>query len=339
MDPVTQGALGAVVAQSWSRKGWGNNFVSAGVAVFAGWLGGMAADLDVLIQSSRDPFLFLEYHRHFTHSLIFIPFGGLIVAAFIYALFGRSRQWPFRQLVWLCTLGYASHGLLDSCTSYGTLLWWPFSNARVAFDTISIIDPLFTVPLIIALIVSVKRDSVKPARWALLWALIYIALGFVQHDRAVNAGFELAASRGHTPAAMEAKPGFANLLLFKTIYQYQDRYYVDAVRVGLETKSLTGESIAVLNKRRDLPWLKPNSQQAKDLDRFEWFSSGYVAMHPTTENEVVDIRYSMLPNEVDALWGTQLYPERATDQHGEYVTHRNMGEDTLSRYWDMLITP
>ena len=43
-------------------------------------------------------------------------------------------------------MGYATHGLLDSCTSYGTQLFWPFSDVRVAWDTMSIVDPLFTVP-------------------------------------------------------------------------------------------------------------------------------------------------------------------------------------------------
>ena len=44
------------------------------------------------------------------------------------------------------TIGYATHGIIDSLTSYGTQLFWPFSNDRFATNTISIIDPLFTLP-------------------------------------------------------------------------------------------------------------------------------------------------------------------------------------------------
>ena len=65
----------------------------AGVAALFGALGGMAPDLDVFIRSSTDPLLFLEYHRQFTHALIFIPFGGLIVGTLLWLLLGR--RWHF----------------------------------------------------------------------------------------------------------------------------------------------------------------------------------------------------------------------------------------------------
>ena len=70
MDPITQGVVGAAASQLVSRR---TEKIAAGVI---GFLSGMAADLDVLISSSTDPLLFLEFHRHFTHSLIFIPLGA-----------------------------------------------------------------------------------------------------------------------------------------------------------------------------------------------------------------------------------------------------------------------
>ena len=75
MDPISQGAIGAAFAQSATSA----EKIRA-YAIF-GCLAGMAPDLDVFIQSSTDPLLFLEYHRHFTHALIFIPFGAALVAA------------------------------------------------------------------------------------------------------------------------------------------------------------------------------------------------------------------------------------------------------------------
>ena len=77
MDPLSQGTVGAAFAQSTGTK---NNLFKIAVI---GFLAGMAPDLDVLIQSSNDPILFLEYHRQFTHSLFFIPIGSLIVTLFI----------------------------------------------------------------------------------------------------------------------------------------------------------------------------------------------------------------------------------------------------------------
>ena len=67
MDPLTQGVVGAALPQATRRK------TQVGIAGAFGFVAGMAADLDVLIRSETDPLLFLEYHRQFTHSLIFVP--------------------------------------------------------------------------------------------------------------------------------------------------------------------------------------------------------------------------------------------------------------------------
>ena len=136
MDPVSQAAIGASFSQSITKN------TNIKIATFLGCVAGMAPDLDVLISSKTDPLLFLEFHRQFTHSLFFIPIGSLIVAAFFYPIF--KRYCSFKAGYLYCFLGYASHGLLDACTTYGTQLFWPLSSSRHAWNNISIIDPLFT---------------------------------------------------------------------------------------------------------------------------------------------------------------------------------------------------
>ena len=138
MDPVSQGTVGAAFAQSSANK------INIAKISIVGFLAGLAPDLDVLIRSSTDPVLFLEYHRQFTHSLVFIPFGALLVAALIFPLVKKSLS--FKTTYVASFLGYATHGLLDACTSYGTLLLWPFSNERITWNNISIVDPLLTIP-------------------------------------------------------------------------------------------------------------------------------------------------------------------------------------------------
>ena len=77
MDPISQGTVGAAFAQSSANN---NNVVKISII---GFIAGLAPDLDVLIRSSTDPILSLEYHRQFSHSLFFIPFGALIVASIL----------------------------------------------------------------------------------------------------------------------------------------------------------------------------------------------------------------------------------------------------------------
>lgn len=77
MDLLTQGLLGGVLAQSVARK------EEKKLATLVGIAAGLLADADVLISSSSDPLLNIEYHRHFTHSLLFIPFGAAIALALL----------------------------------------------------------------------------------------------------------------------------------------------------------------------------------------------------------------------------------------------------------------
>lgn len=324
MDPITQGAVGAIVAQTRCAR---TRYMQAAVI---GAVGGMVPDLDVLIRSSEDPLLFLEYHRQFSHSLLFIPILGSLVGLLLFACFRHHWQiTPGQSILW-ATLGCATHGLLDSCTSYGTQLLWPFSDYRVAWDIISIIDPLFTLPVIAAILLAIKFHS---RRWTLVgiaWAAFYLSIGIVQHHRAVAAGEALAQSRGHTPVDIQAKPSFSNLIIWKVIYDSGDRFYVDAIKPGgTEYTIHEGSAIDKLDIRRDLPWLPSDSQQRRDIARFAHFSQGYIAVDPDDPLRIIDIRYSMLPQEIDPLWGIALTKTRDRSTHASFFTRR---EDSAEKF-------
>lgn len=330
MDPVSQGVVGAALPQSTHRK---SQFLVAG---FFGLVGGMVPDLDTLIRSDHDPLLYLEFHRQFTHSLIFIPFGGLICAAILHLVIGKRQSMAFWQTYLFCTLGYATHGLLDAMTSYGTMLFWPFSDARIALSYISIVDPLFTLPVLVLVGLSAWRGSARYARLAMVWGLLYLGLGAYQNHRAITIGNELATSRGHQPVNLGAKPSFGNLLVWKLIYRHEDRYYVDAVRVGIEPSVYPGTSIKALNVAEDFPWLDPNSQQAKDIERFRWFSKGYIAKDPNGKNQIIDLRYSFIPNRIDGLWSIALSPKAQHEDHADFVTFQRADSESRKMLWSMI---
>ena len=330
MDPLTQGLLGATAAQNINRQQR-----CAGAAAVLGFLSGMAADLDVVIRSQQDALLFLEYHRQFTHSLIFIPIGALLCAAVLQWALRRYWTLPFWRTALFCGAGYATHALLDACTTYGTQLLWPFSNERIAWNILSIIDPLYTLPIGLGVWLARKGQRRWAARLALAWVLMYPAIGIVQRERAEAAGLALASSRGHATAQISAKPSFANLLLWKTVYRHDGRFYVDAVRVGQRIKYYPGNAIKVLDPARDLPWLDPHSRQAIDVARFDWFSQHYTALSPDDPLRIIDIRYSLLPNELDALWSIKLNP-LAPDSGVDYQVHRDRQGKTR-RFWQMLL--
>ena len=328
MDPISQGTIGAVAPQLAFRR---EKVRAVGLL---GCLAGMSPDLDVLISSPTDPLLFLEYHRQFTHALLFIPVGAALATLLLHWTV-RATLSP-RESYLACLLGYATHGLLDACTSYGTQLFWPFSDYRVAWNNVSVVDPMFTLPLLCLAVAGVVSQRRAFAVVGLFWALGYLAAGVVQNQRAEAAGVQLAAMRGHQPHRLTAKTGFGNLLVWKVVYEHDGRFYVDGIRTGLDVSVCAGDSIPTLDVQRDLPWLDSDSLQAGDLERFRWFSDGYVALHPAVVNRVIDMRYSMVPNQIDPLWGIDLDPESAHDQHVRFATDRATRLEQRDAYWALL---
>ncbi len=191
-------------------------------------------------------------------------------------------------------------------------------------------------PLLVLVLLGVARKQPRYARIGLVWALLYLGFGVVQRERAEAAGWELARQRHHQPQRLEAKPSFANLILWKVVYQTEDRYHVDAVRILGEPRVYPGESVAILDVTRDLPWLDRESQQARDIERFRWFSNGYVAQDPKDPHRIIDVRYSMIPNQVDALWGIELSPLASPKQHVKYQNTRDTAGDRLALFRSML---
>ena len=327
MDPISQATVGAAFAQSTANK---NNIVKISVI---GLVAGLAPDLDVLIRSSTDPILSLEYHRQFTHSLFFIPFGALLVALLFFPLVKRSMG---LKTVYLASfLGYATHGLLDACTSYGTLLFWPFSNERVSWNNISIIDPLFTIPILILLGTAIKTRKKLFSFFAIGWSMFYLSLGLVQYERALSVATEIAHSRGHNVQRLSLKPSFGNLILWKSIYQHEDTFYVDAVRVVQSSTWCSGESIRMFDYQSHLPNLDKNSQQRRDIERFRWFSQGYLG-YDEERNLVTDIRYSRIPNQILPMWGLIIDDQRGINEHGIWWTNRGLEPSQLDLFKEML---
>lgn len=328
MDPLSQSALGAIAPQALATP------AKQRAAALLGAVAGIAPDADVFIDSPTDTLLFLEYHRQFTHALAFIPVGAAIVALLLYAPF--RRQLRFRECYLFCLIGYATHGLLDACTSYGTQLFWPFSNHRVAWNNVSVVDPLFTLPLLTLAIAAAIFRRRGLALAGLGWVLVYLLIGVVQNQRAEAAGAALAAARGHQPSRLTAKAGFANLLVWKVVYQHDGRYFVDAVRTGLDATHCPGGSVPALDIDRDLPWLQATTQQARDVERFRWFSDDYIAMDPYAPDRVIDIRYSVVPNEIRPLWGIDLDRRAPAHRHARFTADRRGRTEQMDAYADLL---
>ena len=327
MDPITQGTIGALAAQASSRD---RNIAKI---TLVGCLAGLAPDLDVLIQSHQDPMLFLEYHRQFSHSLIFIPFGSFLVAIAVSPFFKGSIS--FKTLYLASFMGYATHGLLDACTSYGTQLFWPFLTDRISWNNISIVDPLLTIPIFFLVLAALKTEKKLLSFIAVGWSLLYLTLGVIQYQRALSAAIKLAETRGHSAVSVTLKPSFGNLILWKAIYQNDNYYYVDAIRAGYSSYWCSGTTVEKFEYNLHTPLVDTESQQGRDIERFRWFSQDYLGFD-TASNLITDIRYSMLPNEVSPMWGLKVDHKKRGDEHASWWTSRELSRRQLQDFINMI---
>jgi membrane-bound metal-dependent hydrolase YbcI (DUF457 family) len=205
MDPITHGIAGALIGKGYFAERYGR------VATFAAVLGAIAPDIDVVSGIiTRDPLSIVKYHRAITHSFVALPVFALLLALLIRAFLPwLKRKWRWLKdaespsllmLTLICAVGLASHILLDGMTSFGTRMWFPLSNKRVAWDLLFIVDFAFTaiilLPQTIAWIYSdpmpnqsAARDVARSRRLAIRMWVIFVVVTFVVWALARLAGY------------------------------------------------------------------------------------------------------------------------------------------------------
>lgn len=148
MDSLSQAALGAAIGEALlgKRIGKAGAIIGAGVATIP--------DLDVVLLLFADKLESFSIHRGYSHSLLFCIAGAFILA-WLFTKFKYTKSESYWRL-WLFTfLTLFTHVLLDAFTSYGTQIFLPLTDWRVSFDSISIVDPVYTLPLIIGVVSSI----------------------------------------------------------------------------------------------------------------------------------------------------------------------------------------
>lgn len=304
MDSLTHILLGGALAQvvAGRRAGMVRSFLVGAAAA-------TLPDLDVFIQTGnvvRDHAL----HRHFTHSLAFVP----LLAVVAWALFMMSRKGRAvaRPLFEGSLAACASHTILDALTSYGTVMLWPLSERRIALDIVAVIDPLVTLPLLAGLAAAFWKRTARGAAIGLAVAGLYMGFAFVQHERAAGVQRQLLAARGVTdPVNARVLPQLGAVVLYRSLYIHEGRIYADAIRPGGwgQARVKPGGSLPVIDVTDLRPFPAP-APMVRDFDRFHWFSDGYVARSPREPGILTDLRYALAPEGVESVWGVRL-EERA----------------------------
>ena len=332
MDQVTQFALGAAAAQAVGTHVLGRR------AWIVGGVAGLLPDLDMALVPLADPLFPIELHRTVTHGLVMVP----VLAALTTVLLLPFR--PFRArwgaVFLLAGVGALTHAPLDVLTSYGTMALWPFSHEWLAWDVVSIIDPVYTLTLVVGVVLAARRVTPRPARIALVVSCLYLLLGVVQRERALDTQAALAAARGHEPTHARVIPSLGGPLVWRSLYVADGRIHVDAVRLipFREPEVQESGSVAAFTPD-DLPAALPDRPHVAEVfARYHVFTDGFAARTPGDEAVVGDMRYTLAYG-FDPVWGVRLvegedarWVERATDRMAGILRLTAMALGTAGRF-------
>ena len=222
MDSITQAVLGASVQGALLGRWQGRK------ALLYGAMLGTLPDLDVVIDYG-DAVANMTYHRGFSHSLLVVG----IVSVLLAWLIRRCRPHPDYSALrlWLCIwLVLTTHILLDAFTTYGTQLFWPLSTPPVNISSIFIIDPVYTLPLLLAVIAGLavglkRRFGLRVQYAALALSSLYLLSTLAGKQMAHQRLDQTLAQAGIQAEAVFISPTPFNTLLWRVVAVEGDDYY------------------------------------------------------------------------------------------------------------------
>lgn len=160
MDSLTHVVLGAAIGEAVLGKKIGRK------AMLWGALADTIPDFDVFASPCFTDAQQLLVHRGITHSFFFIALMAPLLG-WLFAKWFKKSGVSWKRWALLFFLGMFTHVLLDSLTCYGTGWFEPFSSYRVAFNTIFVADPFYTLPFLICLLIAMlaKNGTPKRVKW------------------------------------------------------------------------------------------------------------------------------------------------------------------------------
>ncbi len=327
MDSITQALLGATVQASLLGRWQGRK------ALLYGAMLGTLPDLDVVIDYG-DAVADMTYHRGFSHSLFVLS----LLAVALTWLARRIRPDPNytgRRLFLTIWLVLATHVLLDAFTSYGTQLFWPLATPPVAWSSVFIIDPVYSVPLLLAVLVAaisgLKGMSPRGPVVALAVTSLYLGFTVMGKQMAEQRVEAVMGRQGVQPSRVFSTPTPFNSLLWRVIVVEGDNYYESLV----SWFDRSPPELVPLPRGEGLAGALSGSPQHQ---RLQWFTDG-VLRYDEVEGKllVTDLRLGMtgfhpfrfaLAEREGDDWRLIPYVERLPAERG--------GLDRLEQIWQRI---
>ncbi len=290
MDSLTQVALGAAVGEAVLGRRLGNR------ALLWGGLLGTLPDLDVFIPLG-DAVSDFTYHRSASHSLLVLALLTPLLAWPLARLY-RERCGQRGRWMLMIFLVFWTHALLDAFTAYGTQILWPLVETPVSWSTLFIIDPLYTLPLLVgtggALVLTRKSDRGHLLnRWGLVLSTAYIAWSLAAKG-IVDARVETALEQqGVEHTAVFTTPAPFNTLLWRAVVRTRDGYHEAYLSLFDGTEPVRFRAYPSADAL-----LEPLAG-SWPVARLRWFTRGFYGVQELDEQVVIsDLRMGGEPHYV-----------------------------------------
>ncbi|MGF2734291.1 metal-dependent hydrolase [Marinobacter sp. DUT-1] len=278
MDSITQVALGASIAGAVAGKTLGRTALLIGGAL------GTLPDLDVVIDYGSAVANFTQ-HRGFSHSLFVLAPLALLLA---WLLWRWKPMLDFKRWLLLTGLVLLTHPILDAFTTYGTQLFWPFGRP-VAINSIFIIDPAYTLPLLAGcLLFLVRPPGTRAIAVGLTLSTLYLGWTLAAQQIITNRVTPALAQAGMDNARLMVQPMPFNTVLWRATAMNDEQ------RVEIVTGFLDGDQPLTLETFPRDPQLAQAVADLPEVRRLEWFTGGFLD-YGTDGNRVTatDIRLGL----------------------------------------------
>ncbi|WP_210395262.1 metal-dependent hydrolase [Motiliproteus sediminis] len=289
MDSITQIALGASVATAVMGRKAGFRAPLWGAAL------GTLPDLDVLIPMGGAVADF-TYHRSFSHSLLVLaalsPALSWLIRRCHPSLAHHRRSW-----LWMVLLVLLTHPLLDAFTIYGTQLLWPLDPTPVGLGSIFIIDPLYTLPLLLGcgLFLALRNNQrgLRANAVGLVLSSLYLLWSAVVQQHVEQRAHQQLGNSLQPHSRVLVQPAPFTTLLWRVLI-------VDANRYSIGFYALSdGDQPIQLRHYANHESLLRTLDNHWPVERLRWFTKGFYSVRSSAEGVIMqDLRMGLEPDYV-----------------------------------------
>jgi len=286
MDSLSQFILGAACGEAVLGKKMGNH------AILWGGIAGTIPDLDVIFMPLLDnPAFKLGFHRGYSHSFLFLTLLAFLLAYLLHRWYNnmprtKKLNTTFKDWLWLFLLALNTHAILDSFTTWGTQLFLPFSDARIALNNIFVADPIFTLPFTFLVLACLFVARQKPLRRKLIYsglgfACLYICFTFFNKIQVSNAFKTALNQQGIQYNKFMTAPTPLNNILWYGVVETDDAIYQGLYSILDDDKNIEFERF-----EHNKHLIEPIKNEYA-VDRVTWFAADYFIVRDTDKGLMI----------------------------------------------------